>query len=85
MAAAAAATRRQAEAHPLGAGLGDARAFLNLLPTVGLVLRGSFASTLFGVVILPGGALVGSTISGVFADGGRTGSIGFFASTGTTC
>ena len=49
---------------------------------VGLVLRGSFASTLFGVIFF-GGALVGSIISGVFAAGGRTGSIGFFGSTAT--
>ena len=43
------------------------------------MLFGSFASTLFGVVFF-GGALVGSIISGVFAEGGRTGSIAFFAS-----
>src|SRR6186997_523659 len=52
------------------------------LPIVGLVLRGSFASTLLGVIFF-GGALVGSIISGTFAAGGRTGSIVFFGSTGT--
>ena len=58
--------------------------FWTSLPTVGFAPRGSLAA-IFGGGFFRGGALVGSTISGAFADGGRTGSIAFFGSIGTAC